>query len=141
MILVGSEKGNTLYFAKIVFENLLANGYKVYFSELNNYKPSESVKELIVFTSTYGIGEPPVNAKRFLKNWIENPIKQQFNYSVVGFGSLNYADFCQFALTIQQQFIAFENAHQRIPIVKIHNQSYHSLKTWSIDWGGFRIHN
>jgi len=134
LLLVGSQNSNTMIFAKLVYQALIEAGHRVFLSDLNAYKPSNSVKNVLIFTSTYGVGEPPINATRFLSKWQEKPLKQSFSYSIVGFGSLAYPDFCQFAMDIQQEFKKNNGAKEVIPMVKIHNQSYHSLKIWAIDW-------
>lgn len=134
LILTGSENGNTPRHAKLVYNQLVAKGYKVYLTELNKYKPSDSIRQLIIFTSTYGTGDAPANASRFLQKWKKNPLLQEFQFSVVGFGSLAYPDFCQFAVNLDNRLKETSNAHQLLPLVKIHNQSYHSVKTWALDW-------
>lgn len=134
LILTGSENGNTPRHAKLVYNQLVAKGYKVYLTELNKYKPSDSIRQLIIFTSTYGTGDAPANASRFLQKWKKNPLVQEFQFSVVGFGSLAYPDFCQFAVNLDNRLKETSNAHQLLSLVKIHNQSYHSVKTWALDW-------
>lgn len=134
LILTGSENGNTPRHAKLVYNQLVTKGYKVYLTELNKYKPSDSIRQLIIFTSTYGTGDAPANASRFLQKWKKNPLVQEFQFSVVGFGSLAYPDFCQFAVNLDNRLKETSNAHQLLPLVKIHNQSYHSVKTWALDW-------
>src|SRR5690606_26785821 len=67
VILVGSEKGNTLHFADKILKQLIANGKTAYLANLNDYTVFKSVKQFIVFTSTYGSGEAPANANQFEK--------------------------------------------------------------------------
>lgn len=134
LLLVGSESGSTLHLAKLFFESLISNGTKVFFAEMNDYKPSENIKDVVVFTATYGLGEAPANSNQFLAKWNYHPLQQKFNYSIVGFGSLNYPDFCQFAIDVQNTLKASNNANQLVPLVKIHNQSYHSFKNWATSW-------
>lgn len=134
LILAGSETGNTLIYAKLVYQQLIKQGYKVFMTELNNYKSSPSVKQLIIFTSTYGTGDAPANAKKFIRKWKTNPLTQEFHYSIVGFGSLSYPDFCRFAIEIDSELKNHSNAKELISPVKIHNQSYHSVRTWAQDW-------
>lgn len=134
LILVGSESGNTQNYAKLVFNALLESGVKAYISELNAYKPASSIQSVLIFTATYGNGEAPANASKFLKKWKNEGLKHDFTYSIVGFGSLAYPDFCQFAIEIEREFKKQGNAKEIVPLTKIHNQSYHSLKTWAADW-------
>lgn len=134
LILTGSETGNSTVYAKLVYQQLIKQEHKVFLTELNNYKSSLSVKRLIIFTSTYGTGDAPANAKKFIQKWKANPLKQEFRYSIVGFGSLAYPDFCGFAIELELELKNYGNAKELIPLVKIHNQSYHSLKTWGQSW-------
>ena len=67
IILVGSETGSTIRFA-IAFKNALIKvNKKVLVSEMNDYDTYENAKNIIVFTATYGDGEAPINAHKFLK--------------------------------------------------------------------------
>ncbi|MEL6945552.1 MAG: NADPH cytochrome P450 oxidoreductase family protein, partial [Bacteroidota bacterium] len=103
--------------------------------ELNNFKAYEKMKELVVLTSTYGVGEPPANASQFLPRLGTNPIKQTTNYSVVGFGSLSYPDFCQYALDVDAALAEQSVFQQSAAPFLIHNKSYTSFKTWAEKWG------
>lgn len=134
LLLIGTETGNTRNYAKLVYQQLISKGYKVYLSDLNKYKSSESIKQLIVFTATYGTGDAPANASKFIQRWKKDPLNQTVSYSIVGFGSLAYPDFCKYAVEIEEEFAKYSHLSQLIPLVKIHNQSYHSLKTWANDW-------
>jgi len=134
LILVGSQTANTLIFAKLVYKQFIEEEYKVFISDLNGYKPASNIRHVIVFTSTYGVGEPPINGTHFIEKWHKKPLPQNFYYSVVGFGSLSYPDFCLFAIQIDKLFEKFPQAQRQLPIVKIHNQSYHSLRNWAMEW-------
>lgn len=59
IILVGSEGGTTLLYAKQLQQLLLQNDQKVFLDDLNNYTEYDKIKHLIIFTSTYGQGEAP----------------------------------------------------------------------------------
>lgn len=131
LLLVGSEGGKTMRYAQLLQEQLQLAGVKVFTAEMNKYKPSTKLKEVIVLTSTYGLGEAPSNANRFIAKWKQQPLNQEFNYTIVGFGSLAYPEFCQFALDVEKTLKAHPSSHERLPIAKIHNQSYHSFKTWA----------
>lgn len=132
VILVGSENGSTLPFANVLHEQLLAVGKKSYITELNNYTVFNKAEHLIIFTATYGQGDPPTNADKFLK--LLETIKQRNNlsYSVVGFGSYTYPDFCKFALYVddamQSQFKQF------LPVFTISDKSVDAFKQWTNAW-------
>jgi sulfite reductase (NADPH) flavoprotein alpha-component len=134
LILYGSESGNTRNYAKLLLKQLIEQGTKAHLAEMNAYRPSESIKQLIVLTSTHGVGEAPANATKFIEKWKKQPLTHDFQFSVIGFGSLAYTDFCAFAEKIDQLLASYNNASQATSLVKIHNQSYHSFKSWSQDW-------
>ncbi|MEN0046095.1 MAG: PepSY domain-containing protein [Bacteroidota bacterium] len=135
IILVGSENGSTRQFGKILQEALLKLNQKVFIDELNNFKAYEKMKDLVVMTSTYGIGEPPANANQFLPRLETTPVKQNTSYSVVGFGSLSYPDFCQYALDVDTALAQQATFQQIDEPFLIHNKSYTSFKTWAEKWG------
>jgi sulfite reductase (NADPH) flavoprotein alpha-component len=102
VVLVGSENGNTKAYAHAFYSQLIERGEQVYITELNNYKFFKKCKHLIIITSTYGLGEAPVNGDKFLK--LIKSEQQNFNisYSIVGFGSKLYPNFCKFAIDISK---------------------------------------
>lgn len=135
IILVGSENGSTQSFGKILQKTLLELKQKVFIDELNNYQSYAAMKNLVVMTSTYGQGDPPVNATQFLQLFKAEAPVNQTNYAVVGFGSLSYSNYCQYALNVDESLR--ENAICT-PLHKpflIHNKSYPSFKKWAEKWG------
>lgn len=133
VILVGSENGGTLFFANALQEQLISAGEKVYITELNSYSKFKKVEHLIVMTSTYGEGEAPTNATKFLKKLASVKQKQPFTFSVVGFGSLAYPEFCKFALDVDQAFLQ-ENVTQLVPPFTINDKSFESFEQWIHLW-------
>ena len=134
IILVGSESGTAFDFAQRFYNGLLQTGKKVYLTELNNYTTYAKAKNIIVFTSTYGEGEPPTNARKFsaLFSTIQQP--NNIDFSVIGFGSLDYPDYCKFAIEIDNQLSAAENFHQQLPLFKINKSDFDSFELWMIQY-------
>ena len=134
LILVGSETGNTYLLAKALFDALKKAHKKVFITDLNKYTTFKNLKHLFILTATYGSGEAPSNSEKFLKKI--NTLKpiQKVEFSVIGFGSLAYPDFCQFAIDIDTVLINKLNFNQTIPIHKIHNQNYNDFLNWSFEW-------
>ncbi|TYP99249.1 sulfite reductase (NADPH) flavoprotein alpha-component [Tenacibaculum adriaticum] len=134
IILVGSETGSTFGFSIALYKALINAKKSVFIDHLNNYTSYKSANHLIVLTATYGEGDPPNNATNFLKlaSKIEQP--NLINYSVVGFGSMAYSDYCQFAIEVD----AILNEHSKykpvLPLFKINNQSFTDFKEWCIQW-------
>ena len=117
ILLVGSENGSTFRFAKAIYQQLIKNGQSCYLTELNNYTVFPNAKHLIILTATYGLGDAPTNAKKFAALLKNNPQHQSIDFSVLGFGSHAYPDFCQFAyeannlLSLEQWAIPFMEIH------------------------------
>ncbi|MGO4920993.1 PepSY domain-containing protein [Maribacter spongiicola] len=142
IILVGSESGTAFDFGQRLYNGLTKVGKKVFLTELNKYNVYAKAKNIIVFTSTYGEGEPPTNARKFpaLFSTIQQPNK--IDFSVIGFGSLDYPDYCKFAIELDNQIISANNFHQQLPLFKINKSDFDSFELWMIQFSkqvGFTI--
>ncbi len=134
IILVGSETGSTNLFANSLYKALLAAKKTVYINNLNNYTTYKNLKNLIVLTATYGDGEPPINGTKFLRTLKEDSVNKAFNFSVVGFGSLAYPQYCQFAVQIDDVLQTHPGCTSILPLYKINNQSFADFKSWGIQF-------
>ncbi len=137
ILLVGSETGSTIRFAN-VFKNALIKANKsVFASELNSYDTYENAKNIIIFTATYGEGDAPANAQKFIQrmNTIE-PINK-LNYSVIGFGSKAYPEFCKYAIEVNENLQNHHKFSPTIPLFKINNQEINSFNKWVAKWSHF----
>lgn len=132
IILVGSETGSTNLFANSLYNAFLKAKKTVYIDSLNNYTDYNSIHYLIILTATYGDGEPPVNANQFLKRIRKTVIGNPIKYAVVGFGSLAYPKFCQFAIEVHNKLKQHKNFSPILPIHKINNQSFIDYKNWGL---------
>ncbi|MBQ0787169.1 MAG: flavodoxin domain-containing protein, partial [Oceanihabitans sp.] len=132
VILVGSENGNTLPFANQLQQQLIKAGQTVYITELNNYDTYRKAEHIIVMTSTYGEGEAPTNANVFLDRLKTVKQKQDISYSVVGFGSLAYPDFCKFAYDVDAAMQL--PLQQELPVFTINDKSVASFEEWITLW-------
>nr|WP_321223300.1 PepSY domain-containing protein [uncultured Psychroserpens sp.] len=134
IILVGSETGSTINFANLFFDALIAQGKKAYIAEMNKYSIFKNAKQVVVFTSTYGEGDAPINAKKF-KHLVKG-IKQTqiINYTVVGFGSMLYPEYCKYAEDVDALLYANDNFKQSLELFKINNQSFSAFKSWVDNW-------
>ncbi len=136
IILYGSENGSTEKFANAFFTELLKAGKKCYITTLNEFQYFQKLEHLIIFTSTYGQGEAPGNAASFQKRLVEfsQLYTSKFSYSIVGFGSKSYSDYCKYAfdlnLILEQSSIGLES----IPIHTINNQNISELNNWMSAW-------
>ncbi|WP_347374247.1 PepSY domain-containing protein [Aequorivita sp. Q41] len=134
IILVGSETGTTFAFATRLYNALTLAKKQVYLSELNNYTTYAKAKHLIVLTATYGEGEAPTNARKFetILQTIQQPNK--ISYAVIGFGSLEYPDYCQFAINVDILLQEKTNFQGVLPLYKINNANFTDFKKWVVKW-------
>lgn len=135
IILIGSETGTTIPFAMQLHLHLLEQGKSSYVTEMNRFTTFKNMKHLVIITSTYGQGEPPANATKFLQLYSDIKPPQAFTYSVVGFGSLAYADFCQYAFDVDSTLQADEKSTRILETHTINNRSWESFRQWARDWG------
>lgn len=134
IILVGSENGSTLGFANKIHSQLLSDGKKSFISQLNQYKLYPKAEHIIIFTSTYGLGEAPTNASNFKKLLKEFPQNQKIKYSVVGFGSKSYEDFCGFAIEIDQLLSEQNWAESQLKLFTVNDKSTAEFTEWAKKW-------
>ncbi|AZJ36334.1 PepSY domain-containing protein [Tenacibaculum singaporense] len=134
IILVGSETNNTYPFASSLHNALIKKSIPVFIDILNNYTSYKNAKHLIILTSTYGEGEAPSNASKFLQLVQQTVIQNKINYSIVGFGSRAYPHFCQFAIDINSKLQQLPEFTPLLPVYKINNQSFQDFKTWGHLW-------
>lgn len=134
IILVGSETKNTYVYANLFFNALAEKNIPAHIALLNTYASYKNAKQLIVFTATYGKGEAPSNANTFLEQLKTVQQERSISFSVVGFGSLAYADFCQFAIDVDSALQAHTAFKPLVALHKINNQSYEAFNTWLKEW-------
>lgn len=134
IILVGSENGSTYRFANAIHQQLIKSGRTSHITELNNYRVFPKAKHFIVFTATYGIGDPPTNAAKFeslLEKFQQpNPI----DFSVVGFGSHAYPDFCKFAYEVNNLLALQSWANPLLEIHTVNDKSPDEFTLWANIW-------
>ncbi|RNL56126.1 PepSY domain-containing protein [Pedobacter jejuensis] len=134
ILLTGSENGSTLRYASSVHSLLLKQGKKAFLTSLNNYSVYPKAEQIIVFTSTYGDGEAPTNANKFMSLVNTTPQTQQVNFSVLGFGSKAYPDFCKFAFDVHNLLSAQNWAKPLIDIHTVDERSPADLLLWQESW-------
>lgn len=134
VIFVGSENGSTLGFANKIHSQLLSDGKKSFITELNQYKLYPKAEQFIIFTSTYGLGDAPTNASNFKKLLKEFPQNQSVKYSVVGFGSESYEDFCGFAIEVDQLLSEQNWGEPQLEIFTVNDKSAAEFTEWAKQW-------
>jgi len=134
VLLVGSENGSTFRFANAIQKQLIENGQKVFVSELNKFTAYPKAEHIVVFTSTHGLGDAPSNGTQF-KSLIEKQNQDQnINFSVVGFGSKSYPDFCQFAIEIDQLLEKQKWADRYLDLQTVNDKSAVEFVEWVKLW-------
>ncbi|QTD38400.1 PepSY domain-containing protein [Polaribacter batillariae] len=134
IVLVGSETGSTIRFAMAFKNALLKINKTVFIAELNNYKTYKKAKNIVIFTATYGNGEPPTNANKFIK--LIGTVQQNrlLKYTVVGFGSKEYPAFCQFAIFVHASLQIHPKFIPQMTLIKINHRNMQSFKNWVNEW-------
>lgn len=131
IVLFGSEHGNTKKFAEHFQRQMLNMNIKCYLNEMNSLDNFPRMKRLIIITSTYGAGDPPTNASGFIKQ-LKKQSKQlnTFEFSVIGFGSIRYPDFCGFAQKVYQQLSGLACATPITQLYKVDNGTITEYASW-----------
>lgn len=132
ILLVGTENGSTLFFANQIHKQLLDSGQKSFLDNLNNYKEYPKAKHLLIFTSTYGLGDAPSNALKFEHLFTKLPPSHQLNFSIVGFGSKSYPDFCAYAQHIDK--LLATHASRFLELHTVNDKSADEFVKWVQHW-------
>ncbi len=130
ILLVGSENGSTVGFASKIQEQFLANGKKSFIAQMNQYEIYPKAKQLIIFTSTYGIGDAPANAKKFEQLITQFPQQQSIEFSVVGFGSRAYSDYCGYAIKVDKWLNDQKWTTRLLDLKTINDKSPEEFTNW-----------
>ncbi len=132
VILVGSENGTSLRFARSVYLQLVAQNKKVYLTDMDKYQVFPLMEQLIVMTSTYGLGDPPSNAQHFGARLLKYQQQCPFKYSVVAFGSRTYADYCKFGL--EADVMLSRLAERSTEVFTVNDRSPEDFASWCSAW-------
>jgi sulfite reductase (NADPH) flavoprotein alpha-component len=134
ILLAGSENGSSFRFANAIQKQLIAHGEKVFLTELNKYQDFPKAEHIIVFSSTHGLGEAPSNGRKFISLLKKYNQQQKINFSVVGFGSKSYPNFCQFAIEIDQLLETQNWAERFLEIQTVNDKSADEFVKWVNLW-------
>lgn len=141
VLLVGSENGTTLFFANQIHRQLLSEGKRSYLAEMNQFQSFESAKEMVIFTSTYGLGDPPSNANQFENLLQKFPQQNKIGYSVVGFGSKSYQEFCAFAVKVNDLLAKQNWAEATTSIFTVNDRLAEEFAAWAHVWSEQTLHS
>lgn len=134
-VLVASETGTTFRFARDFQDRLRSAGISAFVDHMDAFAPYPEMKNLVVFAATYGQGEPPSNAVKFETKLKMTEIHRAFSFSVVGFGSRAYADFCKFAFDVDSMLAALPKSTRLMEPFAINGGSTEAYRMWLREWG------
>lgn len=101
VILVGSENNSTWGFARALHEALTQRGERVHTAPMNQLAAGyRRAERLLILTATYGDGDAPASASRFLARLERLPDGFRVPFAVLGFGDRQFPKFCGFAMTV-----------------------------------------
>ena len=134
ILLVGSENGSSLRFANAIQKQLNAAGEKVFLTELNNFSVYPKAEHIIIFSSTHGLGDAPSNGSKFISLLQQHNQQQKINFSVVGFGSKAYPNFCGFAYEIDELLEEQNWAERFVELQTVNDKSAAEFVDWAKLW-------
>lgn len=134
ILLVGSENGSSFRFANAIQKQLIGHGHKAFISELNKFTVYPKAEHIIVFSSTHGLGDAPSNGTQFKTLLQKQNQEQKINFSVVGFGSKAYPDFCGFAIEIDQLLESQNWTERYLDLQTVNDKSAAEFVNWVKLW-------
>ena len=134
IVLVGTEGDTTRKFAILFHNELLRLGKRSYLTDMNAYTRFAKAEQLIVFTCTYGDGEAPNSATHFAHLWAKYPPAQPLAYSVLGFGSETYPNFCKYAKEVDQLLSATAQTACVLSLHTVNKRDFGQFKAWATAW-------
>jgi sulfite reductase (NADPH) flavoprotein alpha-component len=134
ILLAGSENGSSLRFANAIQKQLNTAGEKAFLTELNSYTVFPKAEHIIIFSSTHGLGDAPSNGRKFISLLQKHNQQQKINFSVVGFGSTAYPDFCGFAREIDGLLEDLNWAERFLDLQTVNDKSAVEFVEWIKLW-------
>lgn len=134
VILVGSENNSTWGFAQTLHDALRAGGRQVHAAPMNQFSEDyDSASDLLLLTATYGDGDAPATADRFLAQLERFPVRP-LRYSVLGFGDRQFPRFCHFAREVDAAMNR-RGWRRALDLVAIDRQSPQEFARWGGELG------
>lgn len=106
VLLVGTEGNSTWGFASALHAALTQAGLRVHVAPMNDFAAGRSLRYLLVLTATYGDGDAPESAIRFLPKLERLTIPGGVAFGVLGFGDRQFPHFCGYARAVHDALTA-----------------------------------
>lgn len=130
VILAGSEGLSTWRFAQEFSQALIAAGNKVHLNNMNQLEPTYAkATHVFLLTSTYGEGQAPSSASRFLEKAKGLSLPKECQVNVLGFGDSQFTHFVGFAKQVETLVIN-KGFKQMLPLTAIDRFCQESLASW-----------
>lgn len=134
VILVGSEGNGTWGFAGTLHAALTAAGHRVHTAAMNDVAVYRRAERVVVLTATYGDGEAPASARRFLERLGRLGAAPAPAFAVLGFGDRQFARYCGYAETVEKALSA-TGAARLLRLGRIDRQSAQAFAQWGVHLG------
>lgn len=90
----------------------------------------ESAKKILFLISTFGEGEAPDSARSFARKLLKSSASlKQLQFAILGLGDKRYADYCAFALQVEQWLLA-NGAREIFGRISVDNGNEQSIHQW-----------
>ncbi|MEO6298805.1 MAG: PepSY domain-containing protein [Paracoccaceae bacterium] len=131
VILVGSEGGSTWGFASALSDELHKHGLNIHVAAMNDLAEYPQAGGILFMTATYGDGEPPASARRFLdKLAAASPMP----FAILAFGDRNFPAYCGYADKVGSALEAAGWQHF-MPFGRVDRQSAADFTAWVQTFG------
>lgn len=135
IILVGSENNSTWGFAATLHEALTRAGLRVHTAAMNQLaREYRQAQRLFVLTATYGDGDAPSSAQRFLTRLPKVKVNPDTGFAVLGFGDRQFPQFCKFARDTEAALLA-HGWRRLLELDTISKQSAQAFARWGNEVG------
>ena len=130
IILVGSENNSTWGFAATLHAALTQAGLRVHTAAMNQVASEyRQAQRLFILTATYGDGDAPSSAQRFLTRLPKVKVNPDTGFAVLGFGDRQFPQFCKFARDTDAALLA-HGWHRSMELDTIDRQSAQAFTRW-----------
>lgn len=130
IILVGSENNSTWGFAATLHDALTRTGLRVHTAAMNQIAGEyRKAQHLFILAATYGDGDAPSSAQRFLARLPRTRVNPDAGFAVLGFGDRQFPQFCKFARDADDA-LAAQGWRRSMGLDTIDRQSAQAFTRW-----------